>query len=95
MPRKDKEAYREYMREWYARPENRKRVIAKVAARKHDQYAGVCVNCGGPTVGTSKGKAPWWCSRTECRRTQRQWANQQSKLWRKKRPQVVGLDELL
>lgn len=79
MPRKDRESYRAYMREWYARPENRQRVIAKVAARKHNQYAGVCKNCGGPTVGISKGQAPEWCSKPECLSLQRKLAAKKSK----------------
>lgn len=71
MPRKDLEERRAYMREWYARPENRPRVIAKVAARKRDQYAGVCRNCGGPTVGSSLNDIPEFCSKTECKSVQR------------------------
>jgi len=59
------------MREWYAREENRKRVIAKNAARKHNEYAGVCVNCGGPTVGRSKDDAPSYCAKPECASAQR------------------------
>lgn len=71
MPFADPEQKRAYAREWYARPENRHRVIAAVAKRKHTAYAGVCRNCGGPTVGTSKRDIPEWCSKTECKSAQR------------------------
>lgn len=72
MPLKDDEARRAYMREWYARPENRQRTIAKVKARKYGEYAGVCLVCGGPTVGNGPGKAPSYCGRNkECRSASR------------------------
>src|SRR5262245_56807852 len=66
MPRKDREKRLAYQREWYARPENRQRTIQKVKERKHTMYAGVCVNCGDPTVGNSKGTASDYCSKPEC-----------------------------
>lgn len=69
MPLKDPEAKRAYQRAWYAK--NNKRVIAKVAHRKKTDYAGVCRNCGGPTVGTSKGKAPEYCAKRACKAAQR------------------------
>lgn len=67
MPRKDYDQYREYMRSWYARPENRKRTIEKVTRRKREDYAGVCINCGGPTTGESNISRAW-CGKPECRR---------------------------
>jgi hypothetical protein len=70
MPLKNRDAYRAYMREWYARPENRRRVIAKVAARKKRDYTGTCKNCGGPTFGTCKADIPEYCSKPECRSVQ-------------------------
>jgi hypothetical protein len=69
MPLKDREAQNAYQREWYAK--NRKRVIEKVAKRKHEQYAGVCVICGGPTVGVSKNDRPSYCSKPACASAQR------------------------
>ena len=75
MPRKDREAQNAYQRAWYAA--HRERVIAKVAARKHTLYAGVCRNCGGPTVGSSKNDIPEWCSKPQCASAQRQiWLNE-------------------
>ena len=71
MPRKNPEEKLAYAREWYARPENRKRVIAAVMKRKRTTYAGVCRNCGGPTVGQSKNNIPEWCGKPECRSAQR------------------------
>jgi len=71
MPLKDKEKYKAYMREWYARPENRERVIEKTRARKYNEYAGVCVNCGGPTVGVNgPGTASDYCGKPRCRSAQ-------------------------
>lgn len=71
MPLKDPEKRRAYMREWYARPENRQRTIAKVMRRKRTAYSGVCLNCGGPTVGQSPKNIPEWCGKPACRRAQR------------------------
>lgn len=71
MPFADPDRKREYAREWYARPGNRERTIEKVAKRKHTLYAGVCRNCGGPTVGSSKNNIPEWCGKPECRSAQR------------------------
>lgn len=71
MPFADPEQKREYARKWYARPENRQRVIENVAKRKHSLYAGTCNNCGGPTVGSSKKDIPEWCGKPECRSAQR------------------------
>jgi len=51
---------------------HREEVIAKVAARKHSDYAGVCRNCGGPTVGVSKNDIPEWCAKPQCKSMQRQ-----------------------
>lgn len=68
MPRKDPEAKRAYQREWYARPGNRERTIAKTTARKHNEYAGVCEICGGPTVGVKgPGSAAKYCGSPACR----------------------------
>lgn len=69
MPAKDKEARLAYQREWYAK--NNKRVIAKVNARKWKEYGGVCKNCGGPTIGETKGKAADYCGKPACSRAQR------------------------
>jgi len=69
MPLKDREARLAYQREWYAA--HRERVIGKVARRKHTAYAGVCRNCGGPTVGNSKNHIPEWCSKPACASLQR------------------------
>jgi hypothetical protein len=69
MPFKDREARREYQRQWYTR--HREQVIADVAKRKHTLYAGICRNCGGPTVGNSKNHIPEWCAKRECARAQR------------------------
>lgn len=71
MPRKDKDARLAYQREWYAREENRKRTIAAVAKRKWTAYAGTCKNCGGPTIGQSKGQAAEFCGKPECKSAQR------------------------
>lgn len=73
MPIKDRTKKLKYQRDWYAR--HRHRVVADVARRKHTAYAGVCQNCGGPTVGESKGKAPVWCAKPACASAQRkaQW----------------------
>jgi hypothetical protein len=68
MPHKEHDAKLAWQREWYAR--NKKRVIAKVSVRKHTLYAGVCLNCGAPTVGVSKGNTPSYCRKPECRRAQ-------------------------
>jgi predicted GIY-YIG superfamily endonuclease len=64
VPRKDKAERLKYQREWYAR--NSALTIAKVARRKHTLYAGICQNCGDPTVGQSKGKAPRYCHKVAC-----------------------------
>lgn len=64
VPRKDKAARLAYQREWYARHADE--VIEKVMERKRTSYAGICQNCGGPTVGQSKGKAPRYCGKSEC-----------------------------
>jgi hypothetical protein len=62
LPSKDIEVRRATARRFYAR--NREKVIAAVKARKHDQYAGVCRFCGGPTVGNSgPGSAPDSCGK--------------------------------
>lgn len=71
MPFADADEKRAYMREWYARSENRKRVIANVAKRKRTTYAGTCRNCGGPTVGQSLNDRPEWCGKPACRSAQR------------------------
>lgn len=72
MPRKDREAKLAYQREWYARPGNRERVIAKVTARKYNEYAGVCCVCGGPTVGLNgPGSASRYCGKPICKSVQR------------------------
>lgn len=93
MPHKDPEKRRAYMREWYARPENRKRVIAKVAARKHTDYAGTCVNCGGPTVGESKQRIPDYCSKPACASAQRKedyWSGETQEYQRIRRAYQYG-----
>ena len=69
MPRKDYQAKLAYQREWYAR--NSKRVIAKVSERKKNVYGGTCRNCGGPTIGQSKGQAAEYCGKPECKSAQR------------------------
>ena len=69
MPFKDYERKLAYQREWYAR--NRRRVIAAVAQRRRTAYAGVCRNCGGPTVGSSKNSIPEWCGKPACASAQR------------------------
>ena len=71
MPIKDPDKRRAYARAWYARSDNRERTIAKVAKRKKTDYAGVCLNCGGPTVGQSKDQAPKYCGKPKCRSAQR------------------------
>lgn len=70
MPYKDREKQLAYQRAWYAK--NREKVIASVAARKHSLYAGVCLNCGGPTVGSSKNDVPVFCGKPGCASVQRQ-----------------------
>lgn len=77
MPIKDPDRRRQYYREWYAKPENRQRTIDAVAQRKRTSYAGVCRNCGGPTVGSSKNKIPEWCGKPGCRSAQRKEAHAQ------------------
>lgn len=78
MPYKDREKRLAYQRKWYA--EHRERVIAKVTARKHTAYAGVCRNCGGPTVGSSKNDIPEWCAKPQCASAQRQiWINERTR----------------
>lgn len=69
MPLKDKDAKRAYMRHWYTL--NREKVIARVAERKRSAYAGVCLNCGGPTVGQSKNDRPEYCGKPACASVQR------------------------
>jgi hypothetical protein len=76
MPFKDPEAKKAYMRRWYA--EHAERVIAKVKARKWHAYGGTCHNCGGPTMGNSKGQAAEFCHKPECRREQWRQKNAQS-----------------
>lgn len=67
MPLKDREQRRAYMRAWYMRPENRQRVIDKVEKTKRVDYGGVCVNCGGRTIGASKSKpGSAWCGKPKC-----------------------------
>jgi hypothetical protein len=68
LPYKDPKARNAYQRKWYA--DNRKRVIGWVADRKHTAYAGVCINCGGPTIGQTKNDAPRYCHKQECRKAQ-------------------------
>lgn len=65
MPRKDHQAQLAYQREWYAKHPDR--VKAKTKRRKWNEYAGVCGNCGGKTIGYSPGKAAAFCSKPECR----------------------------
>lgn len=69
MPFKDPDEKRAYQRRWYAT--HSERVIASVTKRKHTLYAGVCVNCGGPTVGQSKNDRPDYCAKPLCARIQR------------------------
>lgn len=73
MPYKDpavrKARQKTYSRNHYER--NRKQIIAATSERKHGQYAGVCVNCGGPTVGNSKNDVPRFCSKPGCASVQR------------------------
>jgi len=69
MPRKNREERLAYQRAWYAA--HAERVKASVAHRKRTLYAGTCRNCGGPTVGNTKGKAPEWCAKPACARAQR------------------------
>jgi len=69
MPRKDRERRLAYQREWYA--VHHEQVIAKVAHRKRTLYGGVCCNCGGPTMGDTKGKTHQWCGKPECASAQR------------------------
>ena len=69
MPLKDRDAKNAYQRAWYAK--NAERVKAKTALRKHTDYAGVCRNCGGPTVGYGPDYAPEWCSKPACASAQR------------------------
>lgn len=68
MPSKDPEIKRATARRSYAR--NREKVIAAVAHRKKTAYAGVCRNCGGPTMGESKNQIREWCHKPECRSAQ-------------------------
>lgn len=69
MPYKDKEKKLACQRRHYRN--HREEVIAKVAHRKHTDYAGVCVNCGGPTVGNSKNDVPRFCAKPACASAQR------------------------
>ena len=94
MPYKNREDKLRYQREWYAR--HRERVIAKVAERKHTTYAGVCRNCGGPTVGQSPNDRPEYCSKPECASVQRRGRFfGGSGRTRSDAPEVVSLDELI
>jgi len=69
MPRKDREERLAYQREWYAK--NSAKVKGWVSTRKHVDYAGVCRNCGGPTVGVSgPGSASEWCGKPACKSAQ-------------------------
>lgn len=71
MPLKDDEKRRAYQRKWYR--EHADRVKEWTRKRKYETYAGVCSNCGGPTVGVNgPGSAPEWCGKSECRSAQ--WA---------------------
>lgn len=73
MPFKDPEAKKAYRRAWYARPENRDRIVEKVHNRKRTNYGGVCVNCGARTVGNSKAQpGSAWCAKPECASKARQ-----------------------
>jgi hypothetical protein len=56
-----------YRKAWYDRPENKRTTIEKTTRRKYTDYAGVCINCGGKTVGLSKGQAAMWCGKPECK----------------------------
>lgn len=69
MPFKSREEKLAYQRRWYAA--NRKRVIARNTERKHTDYAGTCVVCGGPTVGQSKNDRPRFCAKPACASAQR------------------------
>jgi hypothetical protein len=68
MPYRNKEDKLAAQRRWYAA--NREKVIAKVAERKRTLYAGVCRNCGGPTMGSTKNNIPEWCGKPQCRSMQ-------------------------
>jgi len=73
MPRKDPEKRAEYQKKagrlWYLR--NRELTIARAKEFKRTHYIGTCVNCGGPTVGSSPSNIPKWCSQKECASLQR------------------------
>ena len=69
MPYKDYQAKLASQRRHYA--SHREQVIANVARRKRTAYAGVCLNCGGPTMGSSKNDIPEWCAKPDCARAQR------------------------
>jgi len=69
MAYKNREDQRAASRRHYAA--HREQVIAKVAERRHTAYAGVCRNCGGPTVGQAKNSIPEWCAKSACAAEQR------------------------
>lgn len=79
MPRKDREGRLAYQREWYAK--HRKRVIAKVNKRKWTLYGGTCKNCGGPTMGNTKGETAEYCSSAGCVSAQRKALWEQGELF--------------
>lgn len=71
MPKKfaSAEERRAYNREMYRR--NREDVIAKVRFRKYNQYSGICLNCGGVTVGANgPGSASDYCGKPLCKSAQ-------------------------
>jgi len=69
MPFRDYERKLAYQRQWYAA--HRTETIAKIKHRQRTEYAGVCRNCGGPTVGQSKHDRPEWCAKPACASAQR------------------------
>jgi hypothetical protein len=74
MPFKDREQKLAYQRQWYAA--HREQVIEAVTHRRRTDYAGVCRNCGGPTVGQSKNNRPEWCGKPACASAQRKVADE-------------------
>lgn len=72
MPYRDVEAKRAAQRRSYAR--HAAEVKAKVRWRKWNVYGGTCRNCGGPTIGESKGRAAEFCSAPACASAQRRGA---------------------
>jgi len=71
MPFKDKDKKLAYQRRYYhENEEQRQKQIKRVAIRKWVDYGGICIICGNPTMGNTKGAAPEFCSDPHCKSMQ-------------------------